>query len=290
MEYYKICFNDMPVILFSHKHETPFFDYYFGDAEPFIEISYLDEGDLFNKHKNGEISHTKAGTLGVGWIKPERISSEGKFHRHYTVAIGGQSATEIISEERAVEIFKAISSIGKGHCFVILPQHITDPKTAKQGKQLIESIIYERNLPNINQLRVHTLLFRLFDLINTYTADNLLSMHKRNFSDEYYCRRAIEYIGRHSTEKIRLSEIAAELELSEGYLSRIFKAHTNFTLIEYINDIKINAVKEILSNRNATLSELCDIIGIDDEKYLCRLFKKHTGMTITTFRKASKDS
>jgi len=289
MKYYKLCFNGRPEVLFSHKYETPALDYYFGNTEPFIEISYLDVGDVFHEYEDGSVSSTKAGTLGCGWNKPLRNTSHGKFHRHYTIAIGGQNATEIISEERAVEIFKAISPIGKGHCFVILPQRITDTKTAKQGKQLIESIIYERNLPNINELRVNTLVFRLFDLINTYTADHLLSLHKRNFSDEYYCRRAIEYIGLHSADKIKISEIAAELELSEGYLSRIFKAHTNFTLIEYINDIKINAVKEILANRNATLSELCDIIGIDDEKYLCRLFKKHTGMTITTFRKAAKN-
>jgi len=290
MKYYKLCFSEMPKVLFSHKYETQAYDYYFSKTEPFVEIAYIDVGDLFHEFEDGTIGCTKAGTLSCGWIKPKRNTSNGKFHRHYTVAIGGQSATEIISEERAVEIFKAISPIGKGHCFVILPQLITDPKTAKQGKQLIESIIYERNLPNINELRVNTLLFRLFDLINTYTADHLLSLHKRNFSDEYYCRRAIEYIGHHSTEKIRLSEIAAELELSEGYLSRIFKAHTGHTLIEYINDIKINTVKEILANRNASLSELCDIVGIDDEKYLCRLFKKQTGMTVTTFRKASKNS
>ena len=280
----------MPVILFSHKHETESYDHYFIEKEPFLEITYIDVGDLFRKHKNGECSCTKAGTLSTGWIKPKHISSRGQFHRHFTVAIGGKNTTEMISEEKAVKILKAISPIGKGHCFTILPQHITDPKIAKQGKQLIENIIYERNLPNINQLRVNTLLFRLFDLINTYTSDHLLSLHKRNFSDEYYCRRAIKYIGRHSTEKIRLSEIVTELELSEGYLSRIFKAHTNFTLIEYINDIKINAVKEILTNRNATLSELCDIVGIDDEKYLCRLFKKHAGMTITAFRDAAKNS
>ena len=78
--------------------------------------------------------------------------------------------------------------------------------------------------------------------------------------------------------------------MSTGYLSRIFKAHTGYTLVEYINDIKINTAKEILTNRNASLSELCDIVGIDDEKYLCRLFKKHTGMTITAFREAAKNS
>ena len=290
MTYYKLCFSGMPEILFSHKYETPAMDYYFGDEEPFLEISYLDVGDMYHEFEDGTIGCTKAGTLCCGWTKPKRNTSRGKFHRHYTVAIGGQNATEVISEERAVEIFKAISPIGKGHCFTILPQRITDPKVAKQGKQLIESIIYERNLPNINELRIHTLVFRLFDLINTYTADHLLSLHKRNFSDEYYCRHAIEYIGLHSADKIKISEIAAELELSEGYLSRIFKAYTGYTLIEYINDIKINTIKEVLLSRSASLSELCDISGIDDEKYLCRLFKKHTGMTITTFRKSAKNS
>ena len=96
-------------------------------------------------------------------------------------------------------------------------------------------------------------------------------------------------MSRHRAEKINVATIAEELGLSTGYLSRIFKINTGYTLVEYMNDIKINMVKEILASREASLDELASIVGLNDEKYLCRLFKKHTGMTITEFKANAKE-
>ena len=289
MNYIKLLFTGLPEVLFSHKHEAIAYDYHFGDIEPFLEITYLDKGDLFRQLPNGEIAQSKEKTLCSGWTKPLHTSSKGMFHRHFTIAVGGQYATQILSPAEAVAFFKNADTPQNSFC-VILPQVITDLKISNQGRSLIEKIIFERNLPIINLLKVNTLLFTLLNLMTTYSYNTLLSEHRQNFSDEYYCHKAIEYIHQRRAEQVTVSEIAAALELSSGYLSRIFKGNTGYTLIEYINTVKINTIKEILSNRNASLSELCDIVGITDDKYLCRLFKKHTAMTISEFRLMQKSA
>ncbi len=284
MEYIKLSFSGLPEVLFSHKHEAFAYDYYFGDTEPFLEITYLDKGDLFGQFSNGAIYHTKEKTLSTGWLKPHHVSSHGMFHRHFTIAVGGQCNTQILSRKEAVA-FLETATHPEDIFTALLPRQITDSKISNQGRSLLESIIFERNLPNFNQLKVHTLLFTLLNLMTTYSFDTLLSEHQQHFSDEYYCRKAIEFINTNRAVKVTVSQIASELEISCGYLCRVFKANTGYTLIEYINTIKINTIKEILSNRNASLSELCDIVGIADSKYLCRLFKKHTSMTISDFRR-----
>ena len=289
MDYIKLAFDRLPEVLFSHKHETLAYDYYFGDKKPFLEITYFDKGDVFSQLPNGEIYQTREKTLFTCWKKPRHISSHGMFHRHFTIAVGGQCDTQILSHTEAVAFLETANS-SEDIFTVLLPQEITDPKVANQGYSMIESIIFERNLPTINQLNVHTLLFTLLNTMTTYSYDTLISEQHKRFSDEYYCRKAVEYINTNRSKKITIFEIASELELSCGYLCRIFKANTGYTLVEYINTIKINTIKEILSNRSASLSELCDIVGITDSKYLCRLFKKYTSMTISDFRHLQQQS
>lgn len=283
MNYIKLSFNALPEVLFSHHHETSAYDYYFGDIEPFIEITYIDKGDIFGQFPNGETHQAKEKTLCTGWRKPRHITSKGMFHRHFSIAVGGQYNTQILSQSEAIAFLKSTDT-SENSFFALFPQAITDLKVSNQGRSLIESIIFERNLPVINQLKVNTLLFTLLNTMTAYSYDTLLSEHQQHFSDEYYCRKAVEYINTNRAEKVTVAEIASELGLSCGYLCRIFKTSTGYTLIEYINTIKINTIKEILSSRSASLSELCDIVGITDSKYLCRLFKKHTSMTISDFR------
>lgn len=289
MDYIRLTFTGMPEILFSHKHEVSAYDYCFGNIEPFLEITYHDVGELFSEFANGETHSSKEKSLTIGWEKPMVTSSRGKFHRHFTIAVGGQCDTHLLSREEAQRFLKS-PGLSPDQYFALLPQEITDKKNAGTGRTLIEGIIFERNQPEYDRLKVNTLLFSLLDLLTSYSRESLLSGPQHLFSDEFYCRKAIEYITENSFQKITVSHIAEKLKLSVGYLSRIFKANTGYTLIEYINTVKINTIRDILANRNASLSELCGIVGIEDEKYLCRLFKKHTSMTVSEFRRMQKNS
>jgi len=290
MKYIKVSFDKMPQVLFSHKHEAPAYTYHFSETDRFLEICFIDVGDLFSEKYNGEVNIHKAGSLGTSWQKAKTVSSHGCFHRHFTVAIGGQFSTEVLSKDDVVSFLKKNEDQKVNVYEAILPTTVEDTKYTKQGHTIIESIIYERNLPKVNHLKVNMLVLKLLDLLHSYTTDRILSTHRQHFSEQSYCQKAVNYISHHHTEKIKLEDVARELQLSSGYLSRIFKANIGCTLIEYVNYIKINTVKEILANRNAGLSELCEIIGIDDEKYLCRLFKKQTGMTITEFKATTDKS
>lgn len=284
MDYVKVVFKDMPRVLFSHKHETPAYEYHHDESSPFLEITYIDVGDLYSESTSGKKGFTKAGTLCASYEKAQTTTSHGQFHRHFTVALGGQYYTKHVTLKEAATCFKQISSLPEDVYEAILPRKINDRKYTTLCRNIIESIIYERNLPKVNNLKVNTLVFSLLDTLNTYSANQIQTNRDEHFSDENYCREAINYISHHRGEKINVDIIAKELNLSVGYLSRIFKSCTGYTLVEYINDIKINTVKEILANRNATLEELATIVGINDEKYLCRLFKKQTGMTITDYK------
>ncbi|MBR6728691.1 MAG: hypothetical protein IKL80_00890, partial [Clostridia bacterium] len=161
MDYIKVTFNEMPRVLFSHKHEAAAFTFHFSKSDVFLEICYVDVGDLFAECDNGDMVHTKAGTLSVSWNKPKTSSSHGEFHRHFTAAIGGQCRTELLSQKEATETLKKNAVEDENSYTVLLPKKIEDAKYAKQGASIIKSIIYERNLPKVNLLKVNTLVFNL---------------------------------------------------------------------------------------------------------------------------------
>jgi len=57
------------------------------------------------------------------------------------------------------------------------------------------------------------------------------------------------------------------------------------SLIDYINRKKIEKAVELLKDRNYTLQELCEKVGIMNEAYFCTLFKQKTGKTPGQFRR-----
>ena len=284
MRYIKISFDKIPYVRFAHKFERDGYTFSFDGYGNFLELCYHEVGPLYSVSKTGEIGYSKEDMMSISWEKAHMVTSKGKFHRHYTVSIGGQFDTQVLTRKEAIAYLKDNKNQDTDSFDVIMQSRIEESKYARQGRKIIENIIYERNQPKVNMLKVNTLIFELFDMVNSYTMSELMTKKEQHFSEEYYCQKAINYILEHMEERITVTSVAEELKLSVGYLSRLFKERTGFTLVEYINDVKINTIKDILSRGNISLKELSEITGIDDEKYICRLFKKHTGMTITEYK------
>ncbi len=87
-------------------------------------------------------------------------------------------------------------------------------------------------------------------------------------------------------QKVSLDEIAKEFALSKAYICRIFKDHTNATVMQYLTDIRVhNALAMIHSG--ISLQETCTKIGISDYNYFSRMIKKATGHSPIYFKHSS---
>jgi YesN/AraC family two-component response regulator len=99
-----------------------------------------------------------------------------------------------------------------------------------------------------------------------------------------YCRKARQYISSHLDRHMAVADIASHLNVSAGYLSTIFKGVTGQTIVEYINRMKLNYIKELIVNKKMTLKEAGEHVGILDENYLSRLFRKYVGVNAREFK------
>ncbi|MWC26859.1 helix-turn-helix domain-containing protein [Paenibacillus sp. MMS18-CY102] len=98
-------------------------------------------------------------------------------------------------------------------------------------------------------------------------------------------RDIIEYIERHLQEDLSLQQLAGRFFLSREYVSRRFRQETGVTLSEYVEGLRMEHAKKLLSNRAYKITDIAAMVGYVDEKYFSKVFKKHGGLSPQQFRK-----
>ena len=134
------------------------------------------------------------------------------------------------------------------------------------------------------------------DLIKTYILQILIQLlrkienKKESRSGELWKKSIVkevqQYIERHHHRVLRLSEIAQEVSISVNYLNSIFKSETGQTIIQYIEDYKIDKAKHDLSQTNKSIQSVASGLGYYDQYHFSKTFKKETGLTPTQYRKS----
>jgi AraC-like DNA-binding protein len=97
--------------------------------------------------------------------------------------------------------------------------------------------------------------------------------------------RVREYIGEHCSDPdLSLEQIAEAVSLSYHYLSHMFRERTGRTVVTEIATARIERFKELASESDRPIAELCMEIGYRGPQQFCRVFKKHEGITPSQFR------
>jgi YesN/AraC family two-component response regulator len=84
--------------------------------------------------------------------------------------------------------------------------------------------------------------------------------------------------------------MADKLNISRSNLHTKIKSLMNMNTSEFINTVRINRAKELMTDSKYTLSEIAYKVGYNDAAYFTRIFKKTTGKTPGEFRKSGDNS
>lgn len=110
----------------------------------------------------------------------------------------------------------------------------------------------------------------------------------RDFSTRHYSllvKKAVNYIHMHLEEDLSLSIIADELYVNASHLSRKFKAETSKSIVDYINQKRIEEAKRYLERGNVSITEVALMVGFNDLNYFSRVFKKTTSLSPSQYSK-----
>lgn len=97
-------------------------------------------------------------------------------------------------------------------------------------------------------------------------------------------KRAIVYLGEHATTSVSRWQLADAVNVSEDYLTRIFRKEIGLSPWDYLNRHRIYLATNLLKQSTLTINEVANQTGFQDQAYFCRVFRKIKGMAPTKIR------
>lgn len=96
------------------------------------------------------------------------------------------------------------------------------------------------------------------------------------------------YMEENYTEPLSLDMLAEKAGLSKEYLCVIFKKETKYTIVQYLNIIRIGWARIFLEQYpEKSAYEIGNMCGFDSPSYFGKIFKRMVGVTPADYRKQS---
>ena len=92
----------------------------------------------------------------------------------------------------------------------------------------------------------------------------------------------------HYSEKISLEQAAKYCQVSQSHLGNILNSSLGYTFTQYVNFIRVEKGKEMLSNTDCDVCKIAEQCGFNGQSYFTQVFKSFTGVNPLDFRKESQ--
>jgi len=87
-----------------------------------------------------------------------------------------------------------------------------------------------------------------------------------------------KYIDQNYAAPLSLTSLSEQFHYSREHLSREFKNQYGIGLIKYINDVRLERARALLS-KSTPVNEVCTRVGFFDDSYFIKIFKHKYGMS-----------
>ncbi|MGF6847811.1 AraC-like DNA-binding protein [Chitinophaga sp. W3I9] len=94
----------------------------------------------------------------------------------------------------------------------------------------------------------------------------------------------LHYINEHLTENISVDTLCRKAYLSRNVFFKWFKDQFGITPLQYINRERLKLAKQLLADRNNSVSQVSMLCGFNDTNYFIRLFRNAEGVTPGTYQ------
>ena len=104
----------------------------------------------------------------------------------------------------------------------------------------------------------------------------------------FIAQNAVKYIEENYMEKLKLSDVADHVYVSQWHLSKILNQHVEKSFSDILNHARIEKAKELLREPSLRIGDIAEKVGFLDMAHFSRVFKKHTGFSANEFRNQMK--
>lgn len=96
---------------------------------------------------------------------------------------------------------------------------------------------------------------------------------------------ALAFIQRHALEPISLRHVAAAVSRSPAHVAATVKKHTGHTVGDWITSVRLAESSSRLLHTDATLADIAEHVGWQDQTHFGRQFRKTFGVTPASWRR-----
>jgi AraC family transcriptional regulator, arabinose operon regulatory protein len=93
----------------------------------------------------------------------------------------------------------------------------------------------------------------------------------------------LQYIEAHLTDNLTVEELAQIAHFHPNYFIQLFKNFTGNSPIQYINRVRLEKAKHLLTMTELNVSAIADAVGLE-LSYFSRMFREHNGVSPTAYR------
>lgn len=142
-------------------------------------------------------------------------------------------------------------------------------------------------------MEFYTRGFGYLDLIRAYLTELLVSLFRKTELEKEdnislrlrgIVRNTVSYIEENFRTHLTIDELSARVFLSKDYLGRLFKEITGMTIGAYIQKLRLDLAKKLLSDTDKTVTEIAELSGFGDIKSFYTVFKRELNVTPRKYR------
>lgn len=97
----------------------------------------------------------------------------------------------------------------------------------------------------------------------------------------------LQYLHGNFTRAINLTVLATVARVSATHLAHRFRSRMGISPMRYLQQLRVEAGKRLLSTTDLSIQDVARRIGFDDPLYFSRILKRQTGCSPLNFRKQS---
>lgn len=160
-----------------------------------------------------------------------------------------------------------------------------DPLFQKMVRYLLTMrMLYEQGEDGYQFLFISNLNLFLHTLYCHYAIRQSLIEKNKAAKNLSWLKQVMDYVGKNYMEHISLKEVASLVALNPEYFCRSFKKYTGFTLMEYVNLIRLTHIHSDILETDDSITNIQERHGFTNYKVFNRMFKESYGCTPSKLR------
>ncbi|WP_461878518.1 response regulator transcription factor [Fusicatenibacter sp.] len=148
-----------------------------------------------------------------------------------------------------------------------------------------EELAFRIGTMNLYNVSLHASWQDAFEYLY-HVAEHVFEIKQQNVErqNEDVVNQVKRYITEHLAEDTSLHVLADQVHFSQEYLLRIFKKQEGITILQYINDMKLDMAKRLLTGSELSVKEIAEKLGFASQGYFGRFFRSKMGLSPKAYR------